>query len=73
MNNNLLYDGTFEVIMMIASLIVLALTASRSFAIRFLLIMGVLILQTDKKTQNHYAYWSSTCGSRDIKICNFQR
>ncbi|MFT5877984.1 MAG: exopolysaccharide production protein ExoQ [Dokdonia sp.] len=39
----------WPVLMMIASLLVLALTASRSSAIGFLLIMGILILQSDNK------------------------
>lgn len=39
----------WPVIMMIAALVVLALTASRSSAIGFLLIMGILILQSDNK------------------------
>ncbi len=37
------------IIMMVAALIVLALTASRSSAIGFLLIIGILILQSDNK------------------------
>ncbi|MFT7543604.1 MAG: exopolysaccharide production protein ExoQ [Gammaproteobacteria bacterium] len=39
----------FPIVMMIASIVVLVLTASRSSAIGFLLIMGILILQSNNK------------------------
>ncbi|NQX96786.1 MAG: O-antigen ligase family protein [Flavobacteriales bacterium] len=39
----------FPIVMMITSIIVLVLTASRSSAIGFLLIMGVLVLQSNNK------------------------
>jgi len=39
----------FPIVMMVAAIVVLVLTASRSSAIGFLLIMGVLILQSNNK------------------------
>ena len=40
---------TYPVIMMLVAIVILALTASRSSAIGFILIMGILILQSDNK------------------------